>query len=126
MDGKDGRDGKDGVGFDEWRAEYDGERKFSIICGTKQFDFVLPFPIFRDKWQEGKYYRGDEVTFGGQVFRALLDTTSKPGHSSDWAIGATRGRDGRDGKDGQKGDQGPPGPRGMDLTQLGQDGKKWG
>jgi collagen type III alpha len=128
-DGKDGvpgRDGKDGAGFEEFTVEYNGDRSLTLAWGDKRFDFVLPIPIFRGPWKEGKHLRGDEVTFGGQVFRAMKDTEDKPGPtSSDWRVGANRGRDGRDGKDGLKGDQGPPGPRGQDATQLGPNGGKW-
>ena len=94
---------------------------------VKQIVAVMPIPIFRGKWEEKReYHRGDEVSHGGLVFRAMVDTDEKPGlTSSSWCVAANRGRDGRDGKDGAMGPQGPEGKPGRDLTQLGPDGKKW-
>lgn len=128
--GKDGRDGTDGAGFDDLRAEFDGDRRLTLKFGSgdrvKTFDLVLPIPIHRDKWAAGKYERGDEVSHGGQIFRAMRDTEGKPGpQCDDWRVAASRGRDGRDGKDGERGPQGPEGRPGRDLTQLGPDGRKW-
>ena len=100
-----------------------------MSCGSgenvKRFSLHIPVPIYRGKWIEQQYERGDEVTHGGNVFRALRNTTEKPGISNDWCIATNRGRDGRDGKNGEPGKQGPAGPRGRDLTQLGHDGSKW-
>jgi integrin beta 3 len=129
-DGKDGIDGKDGLGFDDLTVEYDNERTVCLIFKsgekTKKFELLLPVPLHRGVWKSGTYQRGDEVYHGGQLFRAIKDTDSKPGPTSDdWLIGAARGRDGRDGKDGAVGPQGPEGKPGRDLTQLGPDGRKW-
>jgi integrin beta 3 len=86
----------------------------------------MPIPIDRGRFKAGSQYsRGDEVTFGGNIYRAVKDTSSKPGEDDDWRVAANRGRDGRDGKDGATGPQGPEGRPGRDLTQLGPDGKKW-
>ncbi len=131
--GKDGRDGTDGAGFDMLGVEFDEDRKqltvrFGAGERVKEFPVFLPIPMFRGKWntERGAYSRGDEVLFGGQVFRAVRDTAQKPGPSSDhWEVAASRGRDGRDGKDGAQGPQGPEGKPGRDLTQLGPDGAKW-
>lgn len=130
IDGRNGVDGKDGAGFETWTTEYDNERQIILRSGSgdrvKEFSFDLPIPIYRGRYKAGDVYRrGDEVTFGGNVFRALKETTSKPGESDDWFIATNRGRDGRDGKDGAPGPQGPEGKPGRDLTQLGPDGKKW-
>lgn len=129
-DGKDGAPGiagKDGASFDLTGIDYDGERTVIFKCPAGNFPVKFPVTIFKDRWQEGaKHERGDEVTFGGQVFRALRDTDTKPGpQSNDWRVAAARGRDGRDGKDGERGPQGPEGRPGRDLTQLGPDGRKW-
>jgi len=84
-DGREGTDGKDGAGFDSWAVEYDGQRSVTFTTGhgelIKQHKLTLPIPIFRGKWMDKQYQRGDEVTHGGQVFRALLDTDEKPGQS---------------------------------------------
>lgn len=130
LDGKNGRDGKDGVGFDDLKIEYDDERQltFKFVSGerVKEMSITLPVPIDRGQYKAGeKYQRGDEVTFGGQVFRAIKVTEDKPTGSKDWRVSTNRGRDGRDGKDGAPGPQGPEGKPGRDLTQLGPDGKKW-
>jgi Collagen triple helix repeat (20 copies) len=130
IDGKNGIDGKDGAGFDDWSVQHDGKRTITITCGsgerTKSRVIVLPFPMFQGKWTNGlKYDQGDEVSHGGNTYRALCDTGEKPGQSEHWIIATNRGRDGRDGKNGEQGPQGPQGPKGMDLTQLGPDGKKW-
>jgi integrin beta 3 len=129
-DGKDGRDGTDGAGFDTWTCGYDGDREFIFQCGSgdriKKQVFVLPIPIDRGKYKSGEVYqRGDEVTFGGNIYRAVKATASKPGDDDTWRVAVNRGRDGRDGKDGAQGPQGPEGRPGRDLTQLGPDGRKW-
>ena len=130
VNGKDGKDGIDGAGFDNMEALYDGERTITILFGSgervKSYTWNIPIPIYRGRWEQSKYARGDEVTFGGQVFRAICETEDKPGPTSkQWAVAANRGRDGRDGKDGATGPQGPAGPPGRDLTQLGPNGNKW-
>jgi Collagen triple helix repeat (20 copies) len=129
-DGRDGIDGKDGLGFDDLRLEYDNERQlmFKFVSGerVKQMQITLPIPIDRGQYKAGMtYQRGDEVTFGGQVFRATKDTEDKPSGSKDWRVSTNRGRDGRDGKDGERGPPGPEGRPGRDLTQMGPDGSKW-
>jgi len=129
-DGKDGIDGKDGAGFENWYASYDGERNFTIGCGSgdrkKESSFVLPIPIDRGRWKAGESYcRGDEVTHAGNIYRAMRDTNGKPSEDDAWRVSVNKGRDGRDGKNGEQGPQGPEGRAGRDLTQLGPDGKKW-
>jgi integrin beta 3 len=129
-DGRDGINGKDGAGFDDWKVSYDGERKLVLQCGsgdrTKEFSVVLPIPIHRGLFKPGAtYQRGDEVKFGGHIYRALKDTTARPSEGDEWTLAAHRGRDGRDGKDGAQGPQGAEGRPGRDLTQLGPDGRKW-
>ena len=54
---------------------------------------------YKGNWQEGKQYkRGNFVTLGS-VWHANVDTRSKPGSDSDWALVVPKPRDGRDGKD---------------------------
>lgn len=129
-DGRDGIDGKDGAGFDSWAVEHDGARAVTFVAGSgerkKQFTITLPIPIFQGKWEARLYELGDEVSHGGNVFRALRTTEEKPGPmSKDWMVATNRGRDGRDGKDGERGPEGKEGRPGRDLTQIGFDGKKW-
>lgn len=128
--GRDGRDGTDGAGFDDWACSYDGERTITMQCGsgerTKKFSFDLPVPIYRGRYKVGgAYRRGDEVTLGGNVYRAARDTQEKPGEGDEWIVAVNRGRDGRDGKDGAPGPQGPEGRPGRDMTQLAHDGTKY-
>jgi Collagen triple helix repeat (20 copies) len=123
INGKDGKDGADGKTVIE-RLEFDPESKVLRINDHETF---LPIPIHRGRWSEaGAYLHGDEVTFGGKVFRAMKSTEEKPGPTSkDWMLSTDRGRDGRDGKDGERGPPGPEGRPGRDLTQMGPDGSKW-
>jgi collagen type III alpha len=121
--GIDGKNGVDGKTIIE-RLEFNPESKLLRINDHEAF---LPIPIHRGRWSEAVVYlHGDEVTFGGKVFRALKNTEEKPGPASaDWTISTDRGRDGRDGKDGERGPQGLEGRPGRDLTQMGPDGSKW-
>ena len=59
-----------------------------------------PSLIYREIYREGERYEGgDAVTFGGSVWVALRDTTSKPGEgAADWRLAVKKGRDGRDAK----------------------------
>jgi integrin beta 3 len=123
--------GPQGYGFDDLKFEYDGERHLKAVWERgdtrKHQDFTLPIPIYRELWKEGNsYQRGDNVTYAGQNWSALQDTTEKPGDSKHWMLSVRKGRDGRNGKDGERGPEGKAGRAGRDLTQLGPDGKKWG
>lgn len=127
-DGKDGAPGlagKNGASFDLQAITHDGERMVTFKCPAGDFPVTFPVPIYRGIWKDAAYHRGDEVTHGGKIFRALQDTLAKPGQSDDWRVATERGRDGRDGKDGPAGPQGPEGRAGRDLTQLGPNGGKW-
>jgi integrin beta 3 len=116
-DGKDGAPGargEDGFGFDEFEAEYDGERafKFIFIRGErrKEFAFNFPVPIERGVYEGGRLYqRGDIVSFGGSFWIAQRDTKAYPETNKDWRLAVKRGRDGKDGKDGRAGERGAPG-----------------
>lgn len=79
---------------------------------VKEFKFSLPIVIDRGMWREGKFERGDGVTWGGSFFIAQRDTSAKPETSPDWRLAVKRGRDGVNGKDGKPGPEGKPGPRG--------------
>ena len=111
-----------GLGFDDAIAEYDGERTvvFKLVAGdrVKEFGrFVLPIPIWRGVYEEGKQYQQhDEVTWGGSVFQAIEDTSAKPGLSDKasraWVLKVKRGAEGPKGPKGEKGDVGERGPQG--------------
>lgn len=128
-DGEKGAPGHDGVGFDTWTAEYDGERGITFYCGagerTKTMTFEMPIPIYRGQFREGKYQRGDCVTFQGGLWIASKATAGNPEKSDDWTLAARRGAAGINGKDGKPGAPGTEGRPGRDLTQVGPDGRKW-
>lgn len=121
-DGVDGKDGADGLGFDDLSVEHDGERTLTLrfVRGEQSKEFAVDLPIVIDRgvWREGKFKRGDGVSWGGSFFIAQKNTTAKPETSADWRLAVKRGRDGKDGKPGEKGqqgdkgDRGEPGPRG--------------
>lgn len=93
-------DGNDGFGFDDLTVTHDGERGFSFSFKrgneVKEFPFTLAHVLDRGVWREGKYLKGDGVTFGGSFFIAQKDTETKPETSSDWRLAIKRGRDGKD------------------------------
>jgi hypothetical protein len=127
---KDGKDGRDGLGFEDIEVLHDGERTFSLKFArgetTKEFAFKVPALLERGVWKTGQAYeKGDCVSFGGSLWIAQRDTSSRPESDDTWRLAVKRGRDGKDGERGAKGEPGPVGKNGRDLTQLGQDGAKW-
>lgn len=100
-DGINGKDGTDGLGFDDMRMEYDGERAFTLIFERgdqrKEFSFTLPVVIERGVYKAGhEYDRGDGVTADGSYWIAQTDKPSgRPGQSPDWRLAVKRGRDGK-------------------------------
>jgi hypothetical protein len=83
---------------------------------VKEFAYRMPVPIDRGVWTERAYERGDEVSWGGSVWRAQRDNPGKPGDGADngWRLAVKKGRDGRDGKNGAPGERGPEGRPGRD------------
>src|SRR4029077_16588083 len=92
----------------------------------KYVEVTLDHPLDRGVWKQGKYHKGDTVTFGGSMFIAQCETEAKPETNKEWRLAVKKGLNGSNGAEGPQGKQGPPGRDGRDLTQLGQDGKKWG
>lgn len=126
-DGENGADGKDGLGFDDLKVNYDGQRGFSIsfIRGEQIKEFTFSVPVVLDKgyWKDGlQVEKGDGVTSQGSYWIALKDTATRPDIGNpDWRLAVKKGRDGkgRDGKDGErgpKGEKGEPGLNGRNLT----------
>lgn len=114
-DGKDGADGKDGIGFDDVRVDYDGDRGFSIVFEKDgreiRHDVRVPVVIDRGVYKsEAEYEKGDGVTHQGSYWIAQSESPEvAPGLSDDWRLAVKKGRDGRHGKDGEKGERGAPG-----------------
>jgi hypothetical protein len=93
------RDGKDGLGFEDVSVIHDGERLITIrfMRGdqTKEFTITIPAIIDRGIWREGKYAKGDGVTWDGSFFVAQCDTEEKPLLHQDWRQAVKAGRPGR-------------------------------
>lgn len=130
LDGKDGRDGvngkdgSDGLGFDDLRVDYDGERTFTVTFQRgdviKMFPFTMPVVLYRGFYDASvTYTKGDAVTWGGSMWIARDETTSvAPDENSAqgkkaWALGVMRGRQGKQGNKGDPGERGPRGEAGV-------------
>jgi len=116
---KDGRDGKDGVGFDDLKFEFDGERELKLVFAkedqTKVVNLHFPVPVYRGVWKPGQYQKADQVTTGGSMWIALRDTDAQPDTPDcGWQLCAKRGRDGKEGQQGKPGRDGKDGLRGRD------------
>jgi hypothetical protein len=99
-DGTDGIDGRDGFGFDDMSVEYDGERGLKFVLERagvrKTFDLHLPIPIYREVLKSNtKALRGDNFTYGGNLWIARRDTDTRP-PGEDWVLAVRKGRDGKD------------------------------
>jgi hypothetical protein len=118
--GPKGDAGRDGFSLTDFSVEKTGDRevtlRFADESGTKEFVLKWPITLYRKVWREGvEYEQGDEVTFGGSQWIAMVDkTTQKPELGTDWVLANKRGRDGKDGKDGKPGERGPDGRPGRD------------
>ena len=97
-----GRDGQDGLGFDDLDIEHDGERGFTFRLRRgdrqKEWSFIMPVMLYRGVWaKDGRYSRGDAVTWRGSLWVAKAETSAKPDEaSSAWTLCAKKGRDGKD------------------------------
>lgn len=98
------KDGLDGVGFDDLDVKHDGERKITLRFArgdnVKEYEIDLPGFIDRGVWKEGKYVKGDGVTWGGCFYIAQKETAEKdkPGTCDSWRMSTKKGRDGQDGR----------------------------
>jgi hypothetical protein len=94
--------GADGLGFDEYRVEYDGERTFKHVWqrGDRREEraFSLPVVIYRGVFVSGRLYEpGDMVTVNGSVFHCNTASLRVPGDgSADWTLAVKRGKDDRE------------------------------
>jgi hypothetical protein len=99
--------GPPGLGFEDARVEYDGERTIAFVLERgdrrEEFKFTMPVVLYRGVWQqrgtESPYQQGDSVTWKGSIWIAQRETTTKPDEiNRDWRLAVKHGRDGRDAK----------------------------
>lgn len=102
QNGAAGKDGRDGMGPEDIGVELmdDGRTvRLAFSKGEYEYTFQIPFPVVLDRgvFTEGKAYEtGDAVTWGGSLWIAQRDTSSKPdGADSGWRLAVKRGRDGK-------------------------------
>lgn len=106
---KDGKDGIDGLGFDNLRMEFDGERTLTLAFKNdgqeKSLQFKMPTVIYQGIYSpETSYEKSDSVTFGGSTWIAVKDApTGKPGEpgADGWKLAVKAGRNGKDGLNGK-------------------------
>lgn len=108
--GEPGRDGRDGVnakgvpgrdgrdGFDDLDLEAkDGGRIVRVVLRsgetTVSKEIRLGVLLDRGVWKQGRYERGDGVTYGGSYWIAQADTEATPSSSPDWRLAVKKGRD---------------------------------
>jgi hypothetical protein len=97
-----GPSGPPGLGFEDLRVDYDGERTVTLTFERdgviKTFPLRLPIDIYRGTFVIGKSYQpGDTVTWSGGVWRCSDATSAKPGEGGKgWKLIVKPGRDGRD------------------------------
>lgn len=98
--GPPGPAGADGLGFEDASVEHDGERTITIrwARGDVKAERAIKIPamLYRGVYVVGKVYeRGDVVTWGGSLWHANDETTTRPGDGAPaWTLAVKRGRDG--------------------------------
>lgn len=103
--GEDGKDGRDGFRLEDFGArvlEDDRTIELTFNSGEHQHIATLKWPTVIDRgvFKEGQAYdAGDAVSWGGSLWIAQRDTSSKPDTAdSGWRLAVKRGRDGKDAK----------------------------
>ncbi|NLD14473.1 MAG: collagen-like protein [Gammaproteobacteria bacterium] len=92
------KDGADGLPADAIDITQCG-RDVTITVGEKSHTIRLDTVIDQGVWKEGRYQKGDGVSFGGSFWIAQEDTAEAPGTSKTWRLAVKKGRDGRDLRD---------------------------
>lgn len=108
VDGKNGEkglDGKDGLGFDDLKVDFDGERKVSLKFAAegniKEYSFSIPAQIYKGVYQKGhSYVVGDTVTDNGSLWSCISPTSERPLSSENWQLAVKQGRAGEKGASG--------------------------
>jgi len=95
-------DGERGLGFDDIEVIDDSIAvTWRLARGDQVKEWTLAKPtladFYRGVWREGAYKKGDACTWGGSLFIAQVDTTTKPESGEEWKLAVKRGRDGKDG-----------------------------
>jgi integrin beta 3 len=97
-------------------ADHGRTLQVSLAIGEIVVRHEIETGIILDRgiWCEGKFKRGDGVTWGGSFWIAQKDTETKPETSdSDWRLAVKRGRQGKEGPPGLTGPRGPKGEPGI-------------
>lgn len=100
-DGSNGKDGADGASLDAFELEYLGDSHEIVVraaCGARAKEVRYPAGGLRPGgyWREGTKAKANEAwVHDGSLWIAKHETSAKPEtQSSDWIIGARKGRDG--------------------------------
>lgn len=95
VDGK-GNDGVDGLGFEDMSFEEKDGRLYAVFRrGEVEKSARIPSMSYRGVWKAVDYLQGDTVTWGGSMFTATKDTSSKPETDDSWKLAVKKGRDGK-------------------------------
>lgn len=124
VDGLNGKDGLNGLGFDDFDLTLDETRGWILRLsqGERVKEWELGIPFDAKVYQAGLVYpKGAGVTWDGNYWIALKQTSEQPGEGSPaWRLAVRRGKQGREGK------QGKDGSAGRDLTSIDPStGRKW-
>lgn len=131
--GPQGEQGLPGICYDDVKVLQEDDGRIVIwqfFRGEKllkEVRHVTATVLDRGVWREGKFFKGDGVSWGGSFWIAQRETDEKPGEgksgdNSGWRLAVKRGRDGKDGPPGAKGLPGQDGRPGRDLTRVYSDG----
>lgn len=97
-----GDPGRDGFSLDDFDCQPVDDRTIKLMFtrGDEMHSYELEFPVITDcgVFKEGEQYvRGNAVTWGGSLWIAQRDTSSKPdAPDSGFRLAVKRGRDGKD------------------------------
>lgn len=93
------KDGADALPVEQIEITQD-ERTVTITLGQKSHTLTLDTILDRGPWREGRYQKGDAVSYGSNLWIAQdHNVTDVPGTSKAWRLAVRKGRDGRDLRD---------------------------
>lgn len=109
QDGQPGKDGRDGMSAENFEREYlpdshEIRERWTVDDQVKELTYPAGGIRYIGYWREGAEAKGgDATTHDGTLWVAIRDTKAKPcRESSDWNIGARKGRDGLQGPAGKE------------------------